>query len=109
MPFSEHQGVNHPLQFYAATKRANELMAHAYSHMFSVPATGLCFFTVYGPWGPLKIGPLANRQGLAVNINYLLICKYNRVCETNPIWLGNSFYPCATASLQGSCHRRSQP
>lgn len=51
MPFSEHHGVNHPLQFYAATKRANELMAHAYSHMFGLPATGLRFFTVYGPWG----------------------------------------------------------
>ncbi len=51
MPFSEHQGVDHPLQFYAATKRANELMAHAYSHLFRLPTTGLRFFTVYGPWG----------------------------------------------------------
>ena len=51
MPFSEHRGTNHPLQFYAATKRANELMAHAYSHLFRLPTTGLRFFTVYGPWG----------------------------------------------------------
>lgn len=51
MPFSEHDGVDHPLQFYAATKRANELMAHAYSHLFRLPTTGLRFFTVYGPWG----------------------------------------------------------
>lgn len=51
MPFSEHRGANHPLQFYAATKRANELMAHAYSHLFCIPTTGLRFFTVYGPWG----------------------------------------------------------
>lgn len=51
MPFSEHQGVNHPLHMYAATKRANELMAHAYSHLFALPTTGLRFFTVYGPWG----------------------------------------------------------
>jgi UDP-glucuronate 4-epimerase len=51
MPFSEHHVVNHPLQLYAATKRANELMAHAYSHMFGLPTTGLRFFTVYGPWG----------------------------------------------------------
>lgn len=51
MPFSEHSGVDHPLQFYAATKRANELMAHAYSHLFGLPTTGLRFFTVYGPWG----------------------------------------------------------
>lgn len=51
MPFSEHQSVDHPLQFYAATKRANELMAHSYSHLFRLPTTGLRFFTVYGPWG----------------------------------------------------------
>ncbi len=51
MPFSEHAGVDHPLQFYAATKRANELMAHSYSHLFRLPTTGLRFFTVYGPWG----------------------------------------------------------
>ena len=51
MPFSEHHGVDHPLQFYAATKRANELMAHSYSHLFRLPTTGLRFFTVYGPWG----------------------------------------------------------
>jgi UDP-glucuronate 4-epimerase len=51
MPFSEHKGVDHPLQFYAATKRANELMAHSYSHLFRMPTTGLRFFTVYGPWG----------------------------------------------------------
>jgi UDP-glucuronate 4-epimerase len=51
MPFSEHSSVDHPLQFYAATKRSNELMAHAYSHLFGLPTTGLRFFTVYGPWG----------------------------------------------------------
>ena len=51
MPFSENQGVDHPLQFYAATKRANELMAHSYSHLFGLPTSGLRFFTVYGPWG----------------------------------------------------------
>jgi UDP-glucuronate 4-epimerase len=51
MPFSEQHGVDHPLQFYAATKRANELMAHSYSHLFQLPTTGLRFFTVYGPWG----------------------------------------------------------
>ena len=51
LPFSEHVGVDHPLQFYAATKRANELMAHSYSHLFKLPTTGLRFFTVYGPWG----------------------------------------------------------
>lgn len=51
LPYSEHQGVDHPLQFYAATKRANELMAHAYSNLYHLPTTGLRFFTAYGTWG----------------------------------------------------------
>ncbi len=51
LPFSEHDAVGHPISLYAATKRANELMAHTYSHLFKLPATGLRFFTVYGPWG----------------------------------------------------------
>lgn len=50
-PFSVHEPADHPVSIYAATKRANELMAHTYSHLFGVPATGLRFFTVYGPWG----------------------------------------------------------
>jgi UDP-glucuronate 4-epimerase len=51
MPFSVHQNVDHPLSFYAATKKANELMAHTYAHLYRLPTTGLRFFTVYGPWG----------------------------------------------------------
>lgn len=51
MPFSEHLGADHPLTFYAATKRANELMAHSYANLFNLPCTGLRFFNVYGPWG----------------------------------------------------------
>ena len=51
MPFAESQGVDHPLTLYAATKRSNELMAHSYSSLYSLPTTGLRFFTVYGPWG----------------------------------------------------------
>ncbi len=51
MPFSVHHAVDHPISLYAATKRANELMAHTYSHLFGLPVTGLRFFTVYGPWG----------------------------------------------------------
>ncbi|KAA3652421.1 NAD-dependent epimerase [Denitromonas sp.] len=51
MPFSEHHSVDHPISMYAATKKANELMAHTYSHLFGLPTTGLRFFTVYGPWG----------------------------------------------------------
>ncbi len=57
MPFAEAHGVNHPLQFYAATKRANELMAHSYSHIYRLPTTGLRFFTVYGPWGRPDMAP----------------------------------------------------
>ena len=51
MPFSEHHSVDHPVSLYAATKKANELMAHTYSHLYDLPTTGLRFFTVYGPWG----------------------------------------------------------
>ncbi len=51
IPFSENDGVNHPVSLYAATKRANELMAHTYSHLYKLPTSGLRFFTVYGPWG----------------------------------------------------------
>ncbi|MEM6583267.1 MAG: NAD-dependent epimerase [Pseudomonadota bacterium] len=51
MPFSVHDNVDHPISLYAASKKANELMAHTYSHLFGVPTTGLRFFTVYGPWG----------------------------------------------------------
>jgi nucleoside-diphosphate-sugar epimerase len=51
MPFSVHDNVDHPVSLYAATKKANELMAHTYSHLYGIPATGLRFFTVYGPWG----------------------------------------------------------
>jgi UDP-glucuronate 4-epimerase len=51
MPFSVHHNVDHPVSLYAASKKANELMAHTYSHLYGIPATGLRFFTVYGPWG----------------------------------------------------------
>jgi UDP-glucuronate 4-epimerase len=51
LPFSEHDNIDHPVSLYAATKKANELMAHTYSHLFGLPTTGLRFFTVYGPWG----------------------------------------------------------
>ncbi|MGI9286514.1 MAG: NAD-dependent epimerase [Pseudomonadales bacterium] len=57
MPFSVHNNVDHPVSLYAATKKANELMAHTYSHLFNVPTTGLRFFTVYGPWGRPDMSP----------------------------------------------------
>jgi UDP-glucuronate 4-epimerase len=58
LPFSEWHSVNHPVSLYAATKAANELMAHAYSHLYDLPATGLRFFTVYGPWGRPDMAPM---------------------------------------------------
>lgn len=58
MPFRESQPVNHPVSLYAATKKANELMAHTYSHLYGLPATGLRFFTVYGPWGRPDMAPM---------------------------------------------------
>jgi UDP-glucuronate 4-epimerase len=59
LPFSEDQRADQPVSLYAATKRANELMAHCYSHLFGMPATGLRFFTVYGPWGRPDMSPIA--------------------------------------------------
>jgi UDP-glucuronate 4-epimerase len=58
LPFSTHDNVDHPVSLYAATKKANELMAHSYSHLYQLPATGLRFFTVYGPWGRPDMTPL---------------------------------------------------
>ena len=58
VPFSEHDNVDHPVSLYAATKKANELMAHTYSHLYQIPATGLRFFTVYGPWGRPDMSPM---------------------------------------------------
>jgi UDP-glucuronate 4-epimerase len=58
LPFSEDQPVDHPVSLYAATKKANELMAHSYSHLFGLPTTGLRFFTVYGPWGRPDQAPM---------------------------------------------------
>ena len=57
MPFSVHDNVDHPVSLYAATKKANELMAHTYSHLYGLPTTGLRFFTVYGPWGRPDMSP----------------------------------------------------
>lgn len=58
MPFSTSDNVDHPVSFYGATKKSNELMAHTYSHLFGIPVTGLRFFTVYGPWGRPDMAPI---------------------------------------------------
>ncbi len=72
LPFDEHQSVDHPVSLYAATKKANELMAHTYSHLYKLPTTGLRFFTVYGPWGrpdmALFLFTKAMLEGQAIDI-----------------------------------------
>ena len=109
MPFSEHHGVDHPLQLYAATKRANELMAHAYSHLFALPTTGLRFFTVYGPWGrpdmalflftrsilagePIQVFNHGNHTRdftYVTDIAEGVIRASDRIAEPDPAWSGD--------------------
>lgn len=64
LPFSEHDNVDHPISLYAATKKANELMAHSYAHLYRIPCTGLRFFTVYGPWGRPDMAPFKFIRGI---------------------------------------------
>ena len=65
MPFSVHHSADHPVSLYAATKRANELMAHSYAHLYGFPVTGLRFFTVYGPWGRPDMAPMLFARAIA--------------------------------------------
>ena len=67
VPFSEHDNVDHPVSLYAATKKANELMAHTYSHLYHIPTTGLRFFTVYGPWGRPDMSPMLFTKAILAN------------------------------------------
>lgn len=67
MPLSESDSVDHPISLYAATKKANELMAHSYSHLYQIPSTGLRFFTVYGPWGRPDMSPILFANAIANN------------------------------------------
>ncbi|MFO7666073.1 MAG: NAD-dependent epimerase [Desulfobacterales bacterium] len=110
MPFSVHDNVDHPVSLYAATKKANELMAHSYSHLFGLPCTGLRFFTVYGPWGrpdmalflftsailegkPIKV---FNHGKMTRDFTYIddiiegVARIVKKVPEPNPKWSGNS-------------------
>jgi len=111
MPFSIHHNVDHPVSLYAATKKANELMAHTYSSLYSLPTTGLRFFTVYGPWGrpdmALFLFTHAILEGKPIDVfnygkmkrdfTYIddivegIIRVINRIPESNPDW--NSIYP----------------
>ena len=67
VPFSEHDNVDHPVSLYAATKKANELMAHTYSHLYQIPTTGLRFFTVYGPWSRPDMSPMLFTKAILAN------------------------------------------
>ena len=79
LPFSVHHNVDHPVSLYAATKKANEAMAHAYSKLYWLPATGLRFFTVYGPWGRPDMSPYifakSIHEGSTINLYHLGFIK----------------------------------
>lgn len=108
MPFSVHDNVDHPVSLYAASKKANELMAHTYSHLYNLPTTGLRFFTVYGPWGrpdmalflftkailednPIKVFNYGNHRRDFTYIDDIvegIIRTLDNTAEANPEWSG---------------------
>ena len=109
MPFSEHQGTDHPLTLYAASKKANEAMAHSYAHLYGIPCTGLRFFTVYGPWGRPDMAlflftrailedraiDVFNNGNMERDFTYIddivegVVRVIDRVAEANPEWRGD--------------------
>jgi UDP-glucuronate 4-epimerase len=111
MPYSEHESTEHPLTLYAATKKADEMMAHSYAHLYGIPCTGLRFFTVYGPWGRPDMAPMlfarAIRRGEPIKVfnhghhkrsfTYIddivegVIRTLDRPASPNPEWDG--FHP----------------
>ncbi|MGW8301513.1 MAG: NAD-dependent epimerase [Desulfobacterales bacterium] len=118
MPFSVHHNVDHPVSLYAATKKANELMAHTYSHLFQLPCTGLRFFTVYGPWGrpdmalflftrailedkPIKV---FNHGKMKRDFTYIddiiegVVRVMGRLPQANPGWSGDAPDPGTSAA-----------
>lgn len=110
MPFSVHQNVDHPLSLYAATKKANELMAHTYAYLYRLPVTGLRFFTVYGPWGRPDMAlflftrkilageaiDVFNNGNHARDFTYIddivegVVRTADRIATTNPAWSGDT-------------------
>jgi len=106
MPFSVHESVDHPLTLYAATKKANELMAHSYSHLYGLPTTGLRFFTVYGPWGrpdmalflftqsilegrPIDVFNFGHHKRDFTYVDDIVqgvVAAMDRIAEPNPAW-----------------------
>jgi UDP-glucuronate 4-epimerase len=117
LPFSVHDNVDHPISLYAASKKANELMAHAYSHLHRIPATGLRFFTVYGPWGrpdmamflfakaivdgvPIKLfnhGIMSRDFTYIDDVSEAIVRLIDRPPQANPEWSGEKPDP-ATSS-----------
>ncbi len=113
MPFSVHDNVDHPISLYAATKKANELMAHSYSHLYGIPTTGLRFFTVYGPWGrpdmalflftkailggePIRVFNHGKMRRDFTYIDDIVECLarlVTRIPEGNPSWVGSELDP----------------
>ncbi len=109
-PYSIHDNVDHPLSLYAASKKANELMAHTYSHLFGLPTTGLRFFTVYGPWGRPDMAPVLfakailtgepinvfNNGNMERDFTYIddivegVVRVIDKVPEPDPLWNGDS-------------------
>jgi UDP-glucuronate 4-epimerase len=107
-PFSEHDNVDHPVSLYAATKKANELMAHTYAHLFGLPVTGLRFFTVYGPWGRPDMAlfkftrgilagepiPVYNEGRMVRDFTYIddivegVVRALDQTAESDPSWSG---------------------
>ena len=118
MPFSVHQNVDHPLSLYAATKKANELMAHTYSHLYGLPTTGLRFFTVYGPWGRPDMAyflfakaildgrpiDVFNEGRMRRDFTYIddivegVVRVADRVAAPNPAWSGDAPDPGTSAA-----------
>ncbi len=110
LPFSEHDNVDHPVSLYAASKKANELMAHCYAHLYGLPSTGLRFFTVYGPWGRPDMAlfkftkgilegvpiPVFNQGNMIRDFTYIddivegVIRVIDRPAQPEPNWSGDS-------------------
>jgi UDP-glucuronate 4-epimerase len=118
MPYSEHESTEHPLTLYAATKKADEMMAHSYAHLYGIPCTGLRFFTVYGPWGRPDMAPMlfarAIRSGEPIKVfnhgrhsrsfTYIddivegIVRCLDRPAAANPAWDGEAPDPASSAA-----------
>ncbi len=81
IPFNEEDGVDHPVSIYAATKKANELIAHTYSHLYNIPTTGLRFFTVYGPWGRPDMAPMIFADAI-INEKPIKVFNFGRMSRS---------------------------